>query len=263
MSTTLFTWGYWGWGNHTSKLVEAVDAVEKSRSFGPPLFVDIRFRRSGHAVGFQGKVFENLVGQSRHRWMKSLGNKFIETHTGPRIQIAKPSDAVKLLDLALEAGHEKRRLLFFCSCLWPKHEGNDCHRTTVAGLVLKAATKRGVPIEVVEWPGGEPKRIDLDVTPPVFAAARKGRMTVPLGRQHKLAEVAGLPWCSIATLRSDSEEMHRVVGPAIWKKDQWALPVLFWFFDPDTNLQEYEQEAKKLRQEWGYASQLATGAPHG
>ena len=28
MTTTLFTWGYYGWGNHTSNLVEAVDAVE-------------------------------------------------------------------------------------------------------------------------------------------------------------------------------------------------------------------------------------------
>jgi hypothetical protein len=24
----IFTWGYWGWGNHTSDLVKGVDAVE-------------------------------------------------------------------------------------------------------------------------------------------------------------------------------------------------------------------------------------------
>jgi len=29
MTTTLFAWGYYGWGNHTEHLVEAVDAVEK------------------------------------------------------------------------------------------------------------------------------------------------------------------------------------------------------------------------------------------
>jgi hypothetical protein len=63
---TLFTWGYYGWGNHTPQLVEAVDAVEASRGFEPPIFVDI-------------PAFEKLLGPTRHRWMKSLGNKYIET----------------------------------------------------------------------------------------------------------------------------------------------------------------------------------------
>jgi hypothetical protein len=31
MPTTIFTWGYYGWGNHTPKLVEAIDAAERSR----------------------------------------------------------------------------------------------------------------------------------------------------------------------------------------------------------------------------------------
>ena len=35
------------------------------------------------------------------------------------------------------------------------------------------------------------KEIPLDVPPQVFAAVRKGRLTVPLGNQPKLAEVAG------------------------------------------------------------------------
>jgi|GEM_PF-6944877 len=30
MTTTLFACGYYGWGNHTPNLVEAVDAVETS-----------------------------------------------------------------------------------------------------------------------------------------------------------------------------------------------------------------------------------------
>jgi hypothetical protein len=49
-TTTLFTWGYYGWGNATPQLVEAVDAVEHSRGFAPPLFVDIRIRRSVRAI---------------------------------------------------------------------------------------------------------------------------------------------------------------------------------------------------------------------
>jgi hypothetical protein len=250
--TTIFTWGYYGWGNATPQLVEAVDAVEKSRGFEPPLFVDIRIRRTVRAKGFQGNAFEKLLGPSRNRWMKSLGNKFIQTRTGPNIQIADPSAADELLALALEAAGHKRRLLFFCSCQWPRCDGEvACHRTTVAGLVLEAAKRRGVVVQVVEWPGGEPMQIDLDVTPQVFAAVRKGRMTVPLGKQPNLAEVAGLPWCSIATLHSNGHKLHRVIGPAIRQPDQWVLPVLFQSFDPATGLAGYEKEGEKLRQGWG------------
>jgi len=196
MMLTLFMWGYYGWGNHTPQVVEAVDAVERSRGFQPPLFVDIRIRRTVTAKGFQGNAFEKLLGQDRHRWMKSLGNKFIRTRTGPNIQIAEPAAADELLDLAVDLGRCKQRLLFFCSCQWPRCDGEiACHRTTVAEFVLKAAKKRGVQVEIVEWPGGEPKQIDVDVTPQMFAAVRKGRMTIPLGNGPDLAEVAGLPWC--------------------------------------------------------------------
>jgi hypothetical protein len=94
--------------------------------------------------------------------MKSLGNKFIETRTGPNIQIADPAAADELLDLAIESARHKQRLLFFCSCQWPRCDGKiACHRTTVAGLVLKAARKRGVSVEIVEWPGGDPVHLPL------------------------------------------------------------------------------------------------------
>jgi len=76
-------------------------------------------------------------------------------------------------------------------------------------------------------------------------------MTVPLGKQPALAEVAGLPWCSIATLQSNGEKLHRVVGPAIRQPGQWVLPVLFCFLDPATGLSEYEKETEKLRRAWG------------
>ena len=253
--TTLFTWGYYGWGNATAQLVEAVDTVETCRGFQPPIFVDIRIRRTVRAQGFQGSAFEKLLGPSRHRWMKSLGNRYIETRTGPTIQIADPSAAEELLDLALEAARNDQRILFFCGCQYPRCNGDiTCHRTTVAELVLKASEKRGEPVEIVEWPGGEPKQIDLDVTPKVFAAVRKGRMTVPLSKQPDLAEVAGLPWCSISTLHSEGEKLHRVVGPVTWQKGQWALPVLSYFPDADTGLAEYEKEAEELRRGLGLSA---------
>jgi hypothetical protein len=244
-ATTIFTWGYYGWGNATTQLLEAVDAVETSRGFEPPIFVDIRIRRSVRAKGFVGIAFENLVGPTRHRWMKSLGNTFIVTRTGPHIQIAEPSAANDLLDLALEAGDQKQRVLFFCGCQWPRCNGEiSCHRSAVAELVLQAAHRRGESIEIVEWPGGQPNQIDLKVTPDLVGSVRKGRKTVPLGGTTDLAQVSGLPWGSIATVHSGGEQLHRIVGPAIWQTDKWSLPV---FPMNAGSLSEYEKEAGMLR----------------
>src|SRR5947209_4600579 len=99
---TLFSFGYHGWGNATPRLVELVDAVERSRGFAPPMFVDIRIRRSVRAAGFNGPAFERLLGPERHRWMSSLGNRHILTRTGPFIQVAQPEAVGALLDLAVD-----------------------------------------------------------------------------------------------------------------------------------------------------------------
>jgi len=255
---TIFAFGYYGWGNHTSQLVKAVDAVETNRGFQPPLFVDIRIRRSVRAAGFTGPAFEKLLGQDRHRWMKSLGNKFIETRTGPPIQIAEPKASDELLDLAIESARHKQRLLFFCSCRWPRCDGKvACHRTTVAALVLKAAKKRGIHVEVVEWPGGDSRRIDLEVTAKDFATIKKGRMTVPLGKRIDLAELAGLPWGSIATLHSGGEKLHRVVGRAIAEKSGWALPIVPSSLDSTNRLNECKQQGTSFRTEWGLEPALS------
>jgi hypothetical protein len=62
-----FSWGFSGWGNATRQLVAAIDAAERQRAFAPPMFIDIRFRRSGRAVGFRDDAFEDLVGWRRYR----------------------------------------------------------------------------------------------------------------------------------------------------------------------------------------------------
>lgn len=252
MPTTLFAWGYYGWGNHTRQLVEAVDAAETGRGFEPPIFVDIRIRRSVRAAGFTGPAFEKLLGPKRHRWMKSLGNKFIQTRTGPTIQIAKPQAAEELLDLAVESGKTKQRLLFFCSCQWAKTDGEvACHRCTVAGLVLAAARRRKAPVEVVEWPGGEPKRIGLDVSTRDFSAVRTGRKSVPLSSSVELAEVAALPWCSVATLNAGGKTLHRIVGPAARQGDGWVLPVFDTTLNADAKSEDCTREAVKMRRAFG------------
>ncbi len=124
-----------------------------------------------------------------------------------------------LLDLAVQSAKGDARLVFFCGCPYPKRGGKlACHRTTVAELLLKVAKKRRLPVDVVEWPGGKLKRIDVEVPPATFAAIAKGRMSVPLGKRPDLAHVAGLAWGSIATLHSGGASLHRTVAPAIWQK---------------------------------------------
>jgi hypothetical protein len=184
--------------------------------------------------------------------MKSLGNKFIETGTGPRIQIADPKAAEELLDLAIELRRSKQRLLFFCSCQWPRCGGKiNCHRATVAGLVLRAARRRGIAIDISEWPGRSPKRIKLEMKTEDFASIKRGRMTIPLGKQPDLSVMAALPWGSIATLSSNGESLHRVVGPANHEGAQWALPVLCLYHDPATELGEYARESVSIRRALG------------
>jgi len=199
-----------------------------------------------------------LLGEDRHEWKPKLGNKFILTGTGPPIQIADPSAAGELLDLALKSARPKQRIIFFCSCKWPR-EGEDfaCHRTEVGSLVLEAARKRGRRVKVEAWPGGEPKRIELDLQPKDFAAVKKGRWTVPLGEEFDLARFAGLPWCSIATLQSGSETLYRIVGPAICQTSGWALPILWRADEPNAELKEYKEETSKLRNEWGLEAALS------
>src|SRR5262245_20099758 len=96
-----FTWGFWGWGAATRQLVQAVDLAETGRGFAPPVFVDIRYRRTGRAPGFKGPAFEDLLGWRRYRWIPTLGNSSIGTGRAPRI--ACPAAANQLLDLALDA----------------------------------------------------------------------------------------------------------------------------------------------------------------
>lgn len=224
---TIFSWGYYGWGNAPEKFVQAVDAVERSRGFKPPLLVEVRIQRTGRAEGFKGSNFEKLLGPKRYKWMKELGNVAVQKRAGP-MKIADPSAAGELLDLAMEEADQDRRLLFFCGCRWPKEDGKiACHRTAVTSLLLKAAEKQGVAIEVVEWPGGKPDRLDLTVSQKDFNALLADRWYVP-ARGMSLADSAGVSWGSMATVNCDELRVDAVVGPARFRQKEWQLPVLWY-----------------------------------
>lgn len=216
MVVTLYTRGYHGWGNATEAFVRLADRVEAARGFAPPLFVDIRIRRSVRAQGFQGPAFERLLGPTRHVWMRGLGNETILTGGGG-MRLSRPADAGRLLDLAL--ADPRRRVLFFCSCPWPAVNGEAvCHRSLVADLLLDEARRRGERVEVIEWPGGEPRDVPL----PDLPVPSRGAANLALPGEPG-SDLCGLPWGSL--LRVGHPGTRLVSGPARCHGGRWQLPI--------------------------------------
>ena len=220
---TIFTFGYWGWGNHTPQLVEAFDASEARQGFAPPLFIDTRFRREVRAVGFRGDAFEKVVGKERYRWVKRLGNKNIVADAPNEICIADPTAVGELLDLAIEAAGRNQRIVFYCACEHPAW----CHRRVVADMLADEAIARDLDLTVIEWPGGDPAVNTLDVAPEVVKAITKGRKSVSL--KEAPAEFQALPWYSVVELvpRGGGASLPIATGPARFAPEVgWYLPVL-------------------------------------
>jgi hypothetical protein len=231
-----------------------VDEVESSRGFAPPVFVDIRHSRGGRAEGFQGKSFEQVVGSDRYRWLKSLGNRAIEDHTGPRIQIDNPAAAEELLDLAVSLSRQKRRLLFYCACQSPRRGGEiTCHRTVVGDLLLQAARARSIDLDVTEWPGGQPGDLRLQVEPDIVEGVLRDRKYMPLDGSVPLSQAGGLGSGSRVFLFSSGGDVVTLVEPARFQR-RWVLPVVnYWTLplhehDDPPNLQE---ESRAFRRDRG------------
>lgn len=85
----------------------------------------------------------------------------------------------------------------------------------------------------------------------------KGSRDDSPGKQIDLAELAGLPPCSIATLRPGAEQLHRIVGAAIRQGDGWALPVLLRPDDPAVGATECKKQAARLRRYYGFEPSAA------
>ena len=218
---TVFMFGYWGWGNNTGELVKAIDAVEESRGFKKPLFVDVRIQRNVRAAGFRGNAFEKLIGKSRYIWMPSLGNQSIVDHTSD-IKIKDPASVSLLLDKIIECGKEKKRILFFCSC----EEPLNCHRSKVGELLLKNDNKRKINLEVVEWPGGNPGELKIEVSQTDFYKIKQGQKSIPINKLKDLATFAGLAWGTIATVKSGDDNYKVIIGPVKFQSKKWVLPVI-------------------------------------
>ncbi len=119
-----FTFGYWGWGNHTQELVKTVNRIERDRGHRAPIWVDIRIRRNVRAQGFQGDAFAATAGKSNYRWCQGLGNQAILD--GGRMRLMQPEAVGELLSLIQEADSKNRRIIAFCACQFPESVANPC-----------------------------------------------------------------------------------------------------------------------------------------
>jgi hypothetical protein len=179
--------------------------------------------------------------------MNKLGNMGIADRSLGRITIKDPHEAETLLDVAIEFDKENRRVLFFCACEVPK----QCHRYEVGKLLLKAAKRRGINAEVVEWPGGEPQDLQEKSSEDVLKKMQKGAQILPLPAEPDLAKYGGLPWGSVIEVMGDTQRFCFLSGPAIYKKDKWGLPVVF-YHDPFDDPREAREVALKEYHSRGY-----------
>jgi hypothetical protein len=171
------------------------------------------------------------------------------------MEIADPGAVNDLLEHILRANDQKRRVLFICNCEYPGtvHSPN-CHRAAVAGLLLKAAHRKGVQLTVAEWPGGEPRVAELRTSPQVVKQVLRGATRVPLpklSQQDRLKFIA-LPWCSRLRLFSDESSVVIVSGPAKIGRE-WFLPILGPEISRETDtLASLQKTAAHLRRSRGY-----------
>jgi Protein of unknown function, DUF488 len=242
---TMFSWGYWGWGNAVPEFLRASAAVERERGFKPPMFVDIRLRRGGRAPGFHGVALEKALGGARYVWMPSLGNKSVDTGD-EEIVIKDPDDVERLLDLALDASKAGRRVIFFCAC----QVENDCHRKVVSRLLLRAASRRHVATTVVEWPGGLPGRRPLAsfrFAPKVWDRLSDGGTIMPLPASVGRGVASSWPWGTLVRVTDGGREFVAPVGPARFISGRWAAPLLP-VFNKDVGV--LVRKIAALRREW-------------
>lgn len=249
---TAFSWGYWGWGTHTADFVRAVDAIERRRGMRPPIFADIRYSRSVRAPGFRDNALAEIVGEGRYRWLRKLGNANIKNKNARVAKVADPSGVEDLRQLVVEAHKQKRRVIFFCAC----ESACNCHRAIVARLLRKNASRTRMPIRVIEWPGGEPETLKLEVSSKVIKSVLRNanRMSLADASARMQEKLKSLPWCSGVELRSNDVVFGIVSGPAHLAANGWYLPVIGPDFSGGAlSVRELKSSAAQWRTSLGYA----------
>jgi hypothetical protein len=128
----------------------------------------------------------------------------------------------------------------------------NCHRDAVVELLLAAAKRRSFSLRVVEWPGGKPIELDLQLSAKEWKSIRSGRRTIPLDEPVPLEQIAAIPWGSIVTLWHNEDWCPVFVGPARYEQ-QGVLPIIGCPEEP-TELPDLRCQANRIRQYFGVES---------
>lgn len=251
---TLFSFGYECWGSTTETLVETIDAVERSRGFEPPVFVDARLRREVRAQGFRGAAFEKLLGAERHLWLSGLGNLAIQD--GGPWRLKDPSELVLLVERAVECSRERRRVVFFCSCGQPP---TRCHRHVLVAKELVATAERaGVAATVEEWPGGAPTRVACTVGAKTMRRLREcARRSLEAIEPPPTVSFPLVPdalhaaaWGTRLHAEGNGSSIDVLCGPPTATRAGWYVPIL-GPAPPDDGLGD--RAIEEMRARCGYA----------
>jgi len=251
-----YTFGYWGWGTNTGRLVKLAAEWEEKAGRPEPMWVDIRWRRSGRAPGFREGAFARATGTALYSWMQGLGNSAI---AAKGLKIANPTEASRLLNVILEAHELQRRVIFFCACEQIRMEGRiSCHRAHVANLLLAAARRGGHELTVVEWPGGEAESHTFDVDDRHL----RGWDSWVMPRSHVPAKAPLLvPQATAFHLRGRSEERVALLQTPLYA-DGWRYRLL-WAPLPPMSEAALARKQKSVRKAFGLEPLHATAKSAG
>jgi general secretion pathway protein E len=88
-----------------------------------------------------------------------------------------------------------------------------------------------------------------DLPEDVLKKLQKGVMMLPLLSEPDLVKYGGLPWGSVVEVTGGSERLSFISGPAIYKKDNWGLPVVFYYdrFDDPSQARELALPERSAR----------------
>jgi hypothetical protein len=129
----------------------------------------------------------------------------------------------------------------------------------VSRLLVKAAARSGKQITAIEWPGGEPQTLQLEVSDKVVKTVLAGANRLPLGSltTANIRRFAALPWGSCVNLRSPNLRTAVVVGPAQFGA-RWYLPIIGPdVSNPSDTARSLEKTAKRKRTSLGYSALMA------
>jgi len=219
---TVFMFGYDGWGNATKELRRATSKVEDLRGYNPPYWVDTRHNPHTRALGFYGEAFKKLVGDDNYCAIPELGNANIGLDaTSDRIRIESPRAAEKLLTIVKACRRKNQRVIFFCQCPVPR----KCHRHKIATLLVRAAKKKGISLDVIEWPGDELDETKLSIRAP-RSALRKSNLHLERA-PSPLGKFAALPAGSLLRVHDGKGWEKTVAVKAVrFTKGSWQFPLV-------------------------------------